>query len=386
MTQPVVIAGSGLAGFGVARELRKLDRDVPIVLVTADDGNYYSKPMLSNALGARKTAVSLVISPRAAIAQQLGIEVRAHTRIEQIDRARREVLWRDGGTRYARLVLALGADPMVAAVGGDARDQVMNVNDLADYARFSARLEGARHVVIVGAGLVGCEFANDLVGAGIAVTVADVLDVPLARICPAACGEALRDALHSAGVRWRLGTGVRAVERRGAVLAVTFPDGSETECDLVLAAIGLRPRIALARAAGIVVGKGIATDRYLATSDPDVFAIGDCSETDGILRPFVMPIMAGARSLAATLTARPSRVEYPPMPIVVKTPACPLTLLPPDPAQVGDWSLAGQGRDRRAIFRDASGAVHGFALAGAATQERQALVREIQNAQAAVTT
>lgn len=376
MTVPVVIAGSGLAGFGIARELRKLDREVPIVMVTPDDGSYYSKPMLSSALGAGKSAAALVIRSRDAIADQLGIEILAHTRIERLDPAGREVSWRDGGLRYASLVLALGADPIAPHLEGDAVDEVLQVNDLADYARFRTRLEDAKHVVVVGAGLVGCEFANDLVSTGIAVTVVDVLDVPLARICPAACGEVLRNALGATGVRWRLGTGVRAVTRQGNGLRVTLTDDSEVECDLVLTAIGLRPRTALAAAAGIAVGKGIVTDRYFGTSAPGVFAIGDCSESDGRLIPFVMPIMVGARALAATLVGRRTPVDYPPMPIVVKTPACPMTILPPD-RKDGEWSLVGAGPDWRAVFRDASGALCGFALVGAKSCERQALVREI---------
>jgi rubredoxin-NAD+ reductase len=377
MTQPVVIAGSGLAGFGIARELRKLDREVPIVMVTSDDGSYYSKPTLSNALGAGKSAAALVIKSRDAIADQLGIEILAHARIERLDPAGRAISWRDAGLRYASLVLALGADPMAPDLDGDVVDEVLQVNDLAGYARFRTRLDNAKHVVVVGAGLVGCEFANDLVRSGIAVTVIDVLDVPLARLCPAACGAVLRDALGAAGVRWRLGTGVRAVNRRERGLRVTLTDDSEVDCDLVLTAIGLRPRTALAKAAGIGVGKGIATDRYFATSAPGVFAIGDCSESDGRLQPFVMPIMVGARALAASLVGRRTPVEYPPMPIVVKTPACPMTILPPPDQKDGEWSLAGTGLDRRAVFRDASGALCGFTLIGAASCERQALVREM---------
>lgn len=382
MTAPVVIVGAGLAGFNVARALRKRDAAVPIVIVTADSGDYYSKPMLSNALAQHKDAASLVLSSRDAIARELGVAIRPQTRVERIDAARREILWEGGGERYASLVLAMGADPVGPRFEGDAAGAAFHVNDLAGYARWRSAVGGARRVVIVGAGFVGCEFANDLAAAGVEVMVVDMLATPLARMCPPECGVALRDELSMSGVRWRLGCGVDAIDRSGAGLRVGLADGESIICDAVLVAIGLRARTALARDAGLAVSTGIVVDARLESSVPGIYAIGDCAEQDGRMRPFVMPITVGAKPLAATLAGCPTRVEYPPMPVVVKTPACPITVLPPNPGVEGRWSCEGSGRDRHALFHDGGGVLRGFALAGDATRERQRLVRAIEAAEA----
>jgi rubredoxin-NAD+ reductase len=111
-----------------------------------------------------------------------------------------------------------------------------------------------------------------------------------------------------------------------------------------------------------------------------VFAIGDCSEVNGELRPFVMPIMAGARALAISLGGRATPVDFGHMPVIVKTPACPAVLLPPPQSCEGEWQVDGGPEERRAVFQDATGAVRGFALIGAATRQRQALLRSMAGA------
>ena len=121
---PIVIAGAGLAGWTVARELRKLDRDVPIVVAADDDGAFYSKPLLSNALALGKAPGAIATADGAAMAARTGVELRARTRIAAIDRGARTLALAGGGTlRYARLVLALGADPLRLPVEGDGAGQ-----------------------------------------------------------------------------------------------------------------------------------------------------------------------------------------------------------------------------------------------------------------------
>ena len=157
---PIVIAGSGLAGLAVAREFRRLDAATPVVVVTADDGVSYSKPMLSNALATGRTAAQLASADAVQVAAQLGIELRPWTRIAAIDRGARLLRLATGTLAYGRLVLALGADPRRPVLAGDGADAVLTVNDLAGYAAFRDALAGARRVAILGAGLIGCEFAT----------------------------------------------------------------------------------------------------------------------------------------------------------------------------------------------------------------------------------
>ena len=164
---PLVVVGSGLAGYAVAREFRKLDKETPLVVLSRDHGGYYSKPMLSNALAGQKTAASLLMKPAEKMAAELNADVRGGVAVQHIDTAARQLTLANGEVlHYRDLVLALGADPIRVPLAGDAADAVCSVNDLDDYARFSQALEGAHSVAILGAGLIGCEFANDLLHRG----------------------------------------------------------------------------------------------------------------------------------------------------------------------------------------------------------------------------
>jgi rubredoxin---NAD+ reductase len=375
---PVVIVGSGLAGYTAAREFRKLDRQTPLVVVSRDAAGFYSKPMLSNALAGRKTAATLVMKPAAKMAEELGATLRAHTEVRQIDTSAQAVLLADGeAIAYRDLVLALGADPIRLPLEGDGVDDVRSVNDLDDYARFAERLDGVSQVTILGAGLIGCEFANDLLTRGIVPTVIDPAAWPLSRLLPAAAGAWLRERLEAAGVRFLFAAAASRIDCSAGGYTLGLSDGSRIEAGLVLSAIGLRPRTAVARDAGLAVQRGIVTDRRLATSAAHVYALGDCAEVEGLTLPYVMPIMQQARALAATLAGTPTALIYPAMPVVVKTPACPTVVCPPPADAGGDWSVQSDAQALEARFHGADGRLLGFALMGSATAQRQALAAQV---------
>jgi len=376
---PIVILGSGLAGYTVAREFRKLDAATPLVVVTRDDGAVYSKPMLSNALAGNRSAAALASADAAGAAAQLNATVLAHRVVVSIDTAARAITLADGErVEYSQLVLALGADPIRVPLEGDAADTVMQVNDLGDYARFRDAIEDAAHVTILGAGLIGCEFANDLLASGRRVDVIDPAPWPLGRLVPERVGRAMAAKLGAAGVNLRLGTTATAVVRRDGGLRVKLADGNTIDTDAVLSAIGLRPRTQLAQAAGLATNRGIVVDRKLRASAPDVYALGDCAEVEGQVLPFVMPLMNAARALAKTLAGEPTDVRYPAMPVVVKTPAAPLTVSPPAAGAEGSWRFEeGADGSLEATFVDAQGNLMGFALLGVAPATRQALTRRL---------
>ncbi len=374
---PITIIGTGLAGYSVARELRKLDKDTPLTMISADAARFYSKPMLSNAFALNKTAEQLAIGDVAHMQVQLNATILPHTSVSALDTVAHTVTC-DGKTLpYSRLVLALGADPIRVPLQGDAADQVLSVNDLADYARLRQALEGKKNVAIIGAGLIGCEFANDLCGAGFTVHVIDPNPAPLNRLLPEAVGAQLRAALMEAGARWHANSNAVSVNRAHDAYLVTLSDGSVLDVDVVLSAIGLKPRVALAQQAGIKIARGIVTDRYLQTSAPDVYALGDCAEVEGLVLPFVMPIMHAARALAKTLAGTPTPVVYPAMPVVVKTPAYPIVVSPPPAAVPGAWRVSESEEGVRALFYDAEQHLHGFALTGKATSEKLALAQQL---------
>lgn len=369
--QSVVIIGSGLAGYAVARELRKLNTEIPITMLSADHGGFYSKPMLSNALATGKTPASILNSDAAQMSSQLKITIRPYIHVSSIDQISCSLFLENGeNLPYSQLVLAVGADPIRLPLSGDAVDDVLSVNDLDDYRHFREALAGKKEIAILGAGLIGCEFANDLAGAGYQVHMIDVSAQPLGRLLPPEGGKYLQDRLAAVGIRFHLNTQTQGIERSGIRYRLVFAGERTIEADLVLSAVGLRPRTKLAEVAGIHVNRGVVTNRYLQTQNTNIFALGDCAEVEGKVLPYVMPITHAARALAATVADTPTPVHYPPMPVMVKTPACPTIISPPDPAVTGKWQIDANQEGVKALFLDMAGNLQGFALLGAATKEK----------------
>ncbi|MEY3201264.1 MAG: hypothetical protein RIR70_814 [Pseudomonadota bacterium] len=373
----IVILGTGLAGYTLAREIRKRNRDVTLTLITHDDGVFYSKPMLSTAQATGKTAQTLRNTEVAAMREELAAEILTHTQVIAIDRDGKRLQLADGQSRpYDKLVLAVGAQPIRVPLQGDAAESVLSVNNLEDYARFEARLAGVKRVALLGAGLIGCEFANDLIKSGRQVDVFDLAPQPLGRLLPEAAAHHLREALAAAGVRFHLGESISAVERAPAGLALTTTQCDTLEADLVLSAVGLRSDTTLAAQAGLAVNRGIVVNEYLQTDDESIYALGDCAEVCGAVLPYVMPIMNGARVLAANLLGEPQALKYPPMPVLVKTSLCPVVVCPPPAA--GGWQEEVSDTGVLSRHHNAAGQLDGFALVGAATAQRAALLKEMQ--------
>jgi rubredoxin-NAD+ reductase len=200
---------------------------------------------------------------------------------------------------------------------------------------------------------------------------------PLDRLLPEAAARDLQRGLTEAGVRWHLGHTAVAVDQAERGYRVTLDDGMALETDVVLAAIGLRPRTQLAHAAGLAVARGIVVDRQLQASLPHVFALGDCAEVNGHVLPYVLPLMAQARALAATLSGTPTEVVYPAMPVTIKTPACPVAVATVAGEVPGNWQVDCGEDGVCALFHDGDDMLHGFALTGKQAAQRQALTKRL---------
>ncbi|MFP3493822.1 FAD-dependent oxidoreductase [Pseudomonas sp. SIMBA_059] len=377
MNAPVVIIGTGLAGYNVAREFRKLDSETPLLLITADDGRSYSKPMLSTGFGKNKEADGLSMAEPGAMAEQLKAEVRTHTRVSGIDPGHRRLWIGEEAVVYRDLILAWGAETVRVPVEGDAAELIFPINDLEDYARFRAAAAGKRRVLLLGAGLIGCEFANDLILGGYEIDLVAPCEQVMPTLLHPAAAAAVQAGLEGLGARFHLGPVLNRLQRTADGLQAHLSDGEVIHCDLVVSAVGLRPRVDLAAAAGLQTNRGIMVDRYLKTSHANIYALGDCAEVDGLNLLYVMPLMSCARALAQTLAGNATAVSYGPMPITVKTPICPLVVSPPPRGTEGVWSVEGQGADIKALCRDADGRLLGYALTGSAVMEKLALNKEL---------
>lgn len=374
----VLIVGTGLAGYTTAREIRKLNPEMQISLLTADDGYNYSKPMLSNGFAKGKSADGLRQQSPEQMANALNAELITHTRVHHIDTASQRLTTSTGEYHYhTALVLATGAKQVVLPLEGDGAKDVVSVNTLQEYARFRDLLNGKARVVVMGPGLIGCEFANDLSAGGLACDVIGPDSYPLERLVPEPAGHALQAALESIGTQFHFNTVVHSVVRTGGGYTLQLSNNQEVNTDVVLSAAGLIPDTALAEAAGLATGRGITVDRYLRTSAPAVFAIGDCIEIEGRVMPYVMPIMHCARALAAAINGTPTALSLPAMPVAVKTPVHPVVVSPPAADCVGVWrceTLDDGGV--KALFESEAGDLLGMALTGASATKQKATLQK----------
>ena len=361
---PVVIIGTGHAGYTLAREFRKQAPGTPLTLISADDGAAYYKPNLSKAFADGKDAQALVMKPAEAQAEALGATVLVNTRVTGIDPQSQSITTDTDRISYSKLVLAVGANQRACPVEGDGIGSILHVNSLADYRDFRSRLHSKKRVAILGAGLIGCEFANDLSSNGFKVTLIDPLGWPLGRLVPEPVGVAIGNALHGLGVHLGLRQMATAVNHSEDGFAVTTSHGATINADVVLSAIGLVPNTGLADAAGLACGRGIQVDATMQTSNPNIFALGDCAELPGgQVLPYVLPITHCARTLAKTLAGEPTKLSLPAMPVIVKTPVCPTVVCPPA-TDAGAWRIDGDSPNFEAVFESPDGEPLGFALTG----------------------
>ncbi len=378
MADPIIIIGSGLAGFNTFKEFRRHDTSTPVVVITADDGQNYSKPMLSTGFTRNKTPDELVMATVEKLEEQFSLTLRTHTQVTGIDAEAKQVSLDNGETlTYSQLVLANGAKVFEPPLEGDGMDAVYTVNNLTDYRRFREALEGKKRVVIVGSGLIGTEFSNDLTNGGFEVHVVEPAGRCLPTFLPEAASRAVSSALSELGVKFHFGPFAKKVEKVEGGVRVHLSDGATIEADVVLSAVGLQPNIDLAKTAGLEVNRGVKVDRYLRTSNPHIYALGDCAEVEGHVMLYVLPLMAASRALASTLAGNETAVKYPAMPITIKVPACPVACAPPPLELEGRWEVEEDGHHVKALFYDNHDQLRGFALTGDAVKERMALGKQL---------
>lgn len=381
---PIVIIGSGMAGYAAAREFRKLNTEQELVMICADDAANYAKPTLSNAFALKKAPEQIALGDAEKMATQLNMRIINHTWVKNIDATAQKIQLEntkgEASTQaYSQLVLAVGAHSIRLAIAGDGSDDIHTVNSLTEYKNFRTCLDQRQHkrVVILGAGLIGCEFANDLQNTGHDVTVVDLAPLPLGRLLPAHVAESFKDKLTSTGIQFVLGTTVEKVAKNAdETYSVALANGQSFTADAVLSAIGLQPNLALTAEAGIQTSRGIVTNGHLETNQSHIYALGDCAEVNGLLLPYVMPIMQQARALAKTLNGETTAVHYPAMPVAVKTPAAPLTVLPAPLNVEVQWETEEFEDGMLSKAMDKEGTLRGFVLLGAtAAKQRLSLTK-----------
>ncbi|MDI1363896.1 MAG: nitrite reductase large subunit NirB [bacterium] len=309
MTHPqrerLVVIGNGMAGCRAVEEILKRDPDrYEIAIFGAEPRVNYNRIMLSPVLAGEKTFADIVINDAAWYADN-GIALHAGRAVTGVDLANRTVT-SEGGFQlgYDKLILATGSDPFRLPLPGSDLKGVVTFRDLDDVeAMVAASAKPGARAVVIGGGLLGLEAAYGLARRGMGATVVHLMDVLMERQLDESAGFLLREALLERGVETVLGAhSEEIVGQDGRVAGLKLKDGRVLPCDLLVMAVGIRPNATLAREAGLVVNRGVVVDDGLATSDPAVFAVGECTEHRGQCYGLVAPIWDMCRALAQSLT------------------------------------------------------------------------------------
>ena len=324
-----VIVGAGRAGWQMAQALRAQDAAMLITMVTACNGDVYDKPLLSVAMARGIAVDKLPRETGAQAAQRLNVKLLAHTQAVRITPASRQLRTSRGTLRYQHLVLAHGAEARALPQFPSAL--CWRINHLQMYAKFHAALGIApQRIAIVGAGLIGCELANDLALAGHTVTLIDVIARPLATVLAPEQSQHLLDAWASLPLTFAGGVQVKHVGLS------TMPNTKQitTECgqtflvDHIVVAAGLQTANTLAASAGLAWNNGIDVHaETLATSVAGIHALGDCIAIGGQVSRYIEPIGRQAKTLAASIVGgQPAPYVSKRVPLRIKTSSLPLTV------------------------------------------------------------
>ena len=303
----LVVIGNGMAGCRAVEELIARDADrYRVTIFGAEPRVNYNRIMLSPILAGEKSFDDIVINDADWYAAN-GIALVAGDPVATIDRVAKTVTTRSGTTgSYDRLLIATGSDPFIIPVPGNDLPGVIAFRDMDDVDTMLAAADAGGDAVVIGGGLLGLEAAHGLSLRGMKVTVIHLMPTLMERQLDEAAGWLLKNALEARGQTILTGADTAEIVGDGKVEGVKLKDGTLIPASLVVMAVGIRPSVALARDAGLAVGRGIQVDDHMVTSDPHVLAVGECVEHDGQVYGLVAPLWDMCRSLADGLVEKPT--------------------------------------------------------------------------------
>ncbi|WP_260955693.1 NADH:flavorubredoxin reductase NorW [Pseudomonas citri] len=375
MSKEIVIVGSGFAARQVVKNLRKLDAAVPIRLIAADSCDEYNKPDLSHVISLNQTADDMTRQSAADFAEMYRLTLNAGCRLTAIDRKTKCISTDDQAFSYDKLILATGAQAVVPPIPG--QEWMVTLNSQQEYRDAQQALKVARRVLILGAGLIGSELAMDMNRAAKQVVLMDKSCSLLASLLPVEVSSRLQHRLCQMGVETVFNQSLASIEKRADGLLATLSNQRHISTDVIVAAIGLKPDTTIAAQAGLQVDRGIEVDGRMCTSDPHIFAIGDCAQIQGKLLPFLQPIQLSAMTLARNVLGGDEQVKFPAMLVRVKTPEMPLHLAGETSRQDLQWqiNLESQGLVARGL--DMAGQLRAFVVSEDHMKQAFALLRQL---------
>lgn len=326
MEQPIVIIGSGFAAYQLVKAIRRQNQQLPITVITADEGHDYNKPDLSHVFSKRQKVQDLITQPSQIFAEQHQVNLFPFHQVTQIDVENNQVVANEKVFPYSKLVLATGANVFIPPMQGDATNDVVTLNSLAEFASCHSKMSEAERVLVLGGGLIGVEVALDLANAGKQVVLVEPAEQLMANLLPATVAHQLTKTLSKHCIEVITTEFVEAISREEHGICAQLSNGSLVRVDQVLVCAGLRANTQLAKLAGLEVNYGICVDDNMQTSAENVYALGDCAEFRGEIRAFLQPTLISANALAKTLCGQVTAVTLPNMMVKVKTPNYPIQL------------------------------------------------------------
>jgi 3-phenylpropionate/trans-cinnamate dioxygenase ferredoxin reductase subunit len=307
MQPGVVVVGGGQAGLEAAAALRTQGYEGTVTLICEEPHAPYQRPPLSKDFLTGKQEADSVFLRALAYYEKHRVDLILGERVTEIDRRAKLVRLATGGTiGYAQLILAVGARNRPLQVPG--AEHALHLRTLNEAVTLKQRLaESRRHVVVIGGGFIGLEVAAAARAAGKPVTVIEATPRLMSRAVSPALSEFFLDMHRAEGAEVLLNSTVEEVDPDGVILA----DGRRVPADLVVAGIGVLPNTELAYGAGLEVDDGILVDQFLRTSDPEIYAIGDCADHPNVFAggrarlESVQNAVDQAKCVARTITGKP---------------------------------------------------------------------------------
>jgi len=302
VSEPLVVVGNGMAAARLVDELAKAALGRYAIAVIGDEPRLaYNRVLLSSVLAGETASHDIELRP-ASWWRDRGVTLKFGCVATEIDVGRREIkIANEESIGFSRLVLATGSTPLRLNVPGADLAGVHTFRDSRDVDLLLTLAAQRKRVVVVGGGLLGLEAAYGLAKAGASVTLLHLMDRLMERQLDAPAAELLKSLVERKGIRILLNANTARLHGKTRVEGIELTDGRRIDADAVIFAAGIRPHTALAKAAGIPVGRGIVVDDCLQTGAPDIFALGECAEHRGICYGLVEPAYEQARVLAQHL-------------------------------------------------------------------------------------
>ena len=298
----LVVIGNGMAGMACVDEILKREPDFKITVLSEEPYYNYNRILLSAVLSGEKKEEEIYINTREWY-EKNNITLKLGVKAIDVDAKGKTVTGADGSVfSYDLLLLATGSHPFIPPIEGVEKEGVYTFRNLADTQNILEKCKDSKRAVVIGGGLLGLEAARGILNQGVPVTVVHIVDRLMDVQLDLTGGEFLKNEMEKMGVEVLLQKNTSRILGNGKVQGVEFKDGSQVQADMTVIACGIRPNVELARKAGLVINRGIVVSDYMETSDPNIFAVGECVEHRGKVYGLVAPLWDQGKVLAATIT------------------------------------------------------------------------------------